>query len=1382
MGRLALGVVGGVIGAYAGGPSGAYYGFAIGYGIGALTEEQPNVEGPRLSDLRFTSSQYGQPIPWIRGAPRVSGQIVWASQKREVATTSSAGKGGGPEVTSYTYEIDVLVMLCDHEAYAVSRVWSNGKLVWSRRAESDDVSLSASDFSDLWRRMQFYSGEATQLPDPTYEAAVGAGNAPAYRGRATVLIEGLQLGTSGQLPNLTFEILQSGTESLGSLRTGASQSYPGIPQAGTAAAGSDTVFRVAIPQWTNSYSSTLVKCYDIDSLSSEVSEIGEFNVDSAGLTATGHSDVPVMVHRAISATTAYRAYEVPGGSSVGFTMPEALGAAQCRFARAGTVYVFGSTQFGSKSLHRFTSSGGSVVVSSSPLADYCNSLLIMGSDVYAAAKNAKVIYRLDVATLTLQETINRPAFGGANADTWPWLFNMRGELAMIAQPFSGSGYRVFVYRASAWVSMQTVTTPYVADSDLRPSIGVVGSMLVSGLFRTSPNAYITWAMPITLTPDAIDLESVVDGLCERAGMPAGTYDATALSAITRPVRSLAVTTGATRATLEQLATAFFFQASVRDKLYFRPRGGSVAATIPWSDLAASANGDGADDQSLPLNIGNELELPPQVAVAYINISDDSQAGTEYSDRMTVGQAAVRTVSLGLGMTPAEAKGVADAAVADSAAALVTGAIALPISYARLDPADVVEVVDSDGRTYRLRLERKRDERGVLAFEVAGDDASALGSQQITDITQTPATSVSKPGDTLFVALDIPILRDADDVPGYYVAAKGSTTIWPGGQVLSSANNVDFSLAAEVNESAVFGTCTTTLGSYTGVGFDERNTVTVNVGNGELASATRDALLADETINAMAIGSELIRFRTATLSSPGVYVLSGLLRGQRGTEWAIAGHVASERCALLRTRGLRRVAQDASETGQLRYLRGATLGASPTSATTQFTNTNVGAKPLAPADIRGVEQTNQDLLLTWSRRSRMSAAFLSPSGVPIGEASETYTVRIYAPPSTLKRTLTATGAASVTYTRAQQIADGFSAGADVRVDVAQVSAIVGEGYTGTATVRAAATPLPQVVQITLSGAFASGAQLYAQLGATRVEYTTVGGDTDLDGAATSFAAAIDATPAYAASAAGAVITVTGPMSTAYAVEAGTATGSDSITFSVVQTASDTVVGVPNELIIGWGTVASPGFVPPMIGTLLVRRLSPPLSLFFRGDTFSAGRTDGQALSFIGDGIYSEWVASGSAATYGLTLVRESSFANFRLFTPATEPYNWICDAYSTEPAHVSTGIGNTARGVEAATARPQIITATLAGTPTAGWVYRITLAGVDFDYTATGGDTMDDVAAGLAALIDADADYTANDTGPVVEIAHVTNNVPFTYSSRILSSTITVDSEITQQAA
>lgn len=184
------------------GMSGAQLGWMAGSMLGnALFAPTQKGEGPRLGDLQVSGSAYGTPIPYVAGHPRIAGQIVWASQKREIATTQSSGGkgGGGSEYTTYTYEVDLLILLSDNIIQGVARIWSNGELVYSDGVPKDN----------LWARMTQYGGTESQLPDPDYEAAVGSENAPAYRGRGSVFIKSLQLGGGGQMPNLTFEIGES---------------------------------------------------------------------------------------------------------------------------------------------------------------------------------------------------------------------------------------------------------------------------------------------------------------------------------------------------------------------------------------------------------------------------------------------------------------------------------------------------------------------------------------------------------------------------------------------------------------------------------------------------------------------------------------------------------------------------------------------------------------------------------------------------------------------------------------------------------------------------------------------------------------------------------------------------------------------------------------------------------------------------------------------------------------------------------------------------------------------------------------------------------------------------------------------------------------------
>lgn len=534
----------------------------------------------------------------------------------------------------------------------------------------------------------------------------------------------------------------------------------------------------------------------------------------------------------------------------------------------------------------------------------------------------------------------------------------------------------------------------------------------------------------------VSLSTAVQALCTRAGLATAQFDVTGLASITKPVRALAISqVGSTRSTLEQLQAAYFFDASLSDKLYFRPRAAASVRTIPYADLAAGV--DKAADQPLELTIASDLELAAQVAVQFRNMSDDQRTGTEYSDRIISGQASLNTVQLALGFTPAEAKGIADAIVADGLAGLTTATISLPLAYADLEPADVVTVIDRDGSSYRLRLNRKTDETGVQRFEASVDDAAVVTSAQITSADYTQGVSVRVAADTVLYPLDIPQLRDDDDGTGFYVAARGASSNWPGAAVVISSDNITYTAAATVAEAAVMDLCTTTLGNWTGqIVMDELNSVTVSVDAGGLSSVTRDALLADQAVNVMLIGSEVIRFCTATLVStgPNVYTLTRLLRGQRGTEWASTGHAAGERAVLLRPQGPRRVAQQPTDINFTRYLKGVTLGKSVASTPYQtFANTAVSQRPLAPVNLRAVRQPNGDVVFSWSRRTRsINSTFCGPAGVavPLGEAAESYSLSIYPDNSySVPAVSFSVTKQSATYTlAAQQV--GFATGAAV----------------------------------------------------------------------------------------------------------------------------------------------------------------------------------------------------------------------------------------------------------------------------------------------------------------------------------------------------------------
>lgn len=149
-------------------------------------------EGPRLDDLRVTSSNSGAAVTRFYGRVRISGEVIWATNFEEVAsTTSTGGKGGsGATTTEYTYFANFAIGLGEGPIGFLSRIWADGNEL---------------DLSSLTYRL--YLGTEDQQADSLIESIEGTDNAPAYRGLAYVVFERLELTDYGnRIPQLTFEV------------------------------------------------------------------------------------------------------------------------------------------------------------------------------------------------------------------------------------------------------------------------------------------------------------------------------------------------------------------------------------------------------------------------------------------------------------------------------------------------------------------------------------------------------------------------------------------------------------------------------------------------------------------------------------------------------------------------------------------------------------------------------------------------------------------------------------------------------------------------------------------------------------------------------------------------------------------------------------------------------------------------------------------------------------------------------------------------------------------------------------------------------------------------------------------------------------------------
>lgn len=191
------------------GMSGAAVGFLAGSTLGSIlfAPNMPDIQGPRMGDLKVQTSTYGSPIPIYYGTARGAGQVLWSTDYIETAHEEEAGGKGGPtqSYTSYTYSVSCAIAICEGPIDGVRRIWANNKLIY-------DISSGNSGATGASTNVHIFTGEETQTPSSLQEAYLGAGNVPAYRGLAYVEFENLQLADYGnRIPNFTFEIICNGT-------------------------------------------------------------------------------------------------------------------------------------------------------------------------------------------------------------------------------------------------------------------------------------------------------------------------------------------------------------------------------------------------------------------------------------------------------------------------------------------------------------------------------------------------------------------------------------------------------------------------------------------------------------------------------------------------------------------------------------------------------------------------------------------------------------------------------------------------------------------------------------------------------------------------------------------------------------------------------------------------------------------------------------------------------------------------------------------------------------------------------------------------------------------------------------------------------------------
>ncbi|WP_029003714.1 baseplate multidomain protein megatron [Azorhizobium doebereinerae] len=500
-----------------------------------------------------------------------------------------------------------------------------------------------------------------------------------------------------------------------------------------------------------------------------------------------------------------------------------------------------------------------------------------------------------------------------------------------------------------------------------------------------------------------------------------------------------------RAAIEPLARAFAFDAAEEGaRLLFRPRGAELAASLTEDDLLMQE-----DAAPLSLTRAQESELPLEVQITFGDGGADFRRSTVSSRRLAGASRHVARAEVAVMASDAVMVRAADTWLQDLWAGREQARFALPLSRLALQPGDMVDLT-CDGRTRRLEITEISDGAG-RAVTARSIDPSVFRAPLGT-ATRGAVALPAAFGPPFAQVLDLPAL-DGTDPPILQYLAAGATP-WPSTlAVWRSSDGASFSAVAAVRAPATVATLLDDLAPGPLWRFDRSTRLRVRLVSGALVGRSEAEVL--ERANALALvadgrAPEILQFTEAALLESGVYRLSGLLRGQAGTEAAGAVPWPSGTRAVLLDAALVPLTAGLSDLGRtVLYRIGRADRDQGDAMVREITATAAGTAlaPYAPVHLSAA-RTAAGVTFAWVRRTRIDGDNWAPVEVPLGEASELYRVEILAGGGVV-RVLEA-AAPSCLYPAAAELADFGAPQAALTVRVAQLSAVLGAGAPATAT--------------------------------------------------------------------------------------------------------------------------------------------------------------------------------------------------------------------------------------------------------------------------------------------------------------------------------------------
>lgn len=527
-----------------------------------------------------------------------------------------------------------------------------------------------------------------------------------------------------------------------------------------------------------------------------------------------------------------------------------------------------------------------------------------------------------------------------------------------------------------------------------------------------------------------------------------------------------------RAAAEHLQAVFPFDMSeYGDQIRFRLRDRAAVGMILSDDLRAHTS----DSSDIPAKIErtrvDDLQLPKRVDLAFQDPNRNCSANKVSARRVFSHSNQVISVDLTISSTTTIMKKAAETLLANAVASRNSFKINVPPKYLRFEVGDVLLLPmghDTDYRKVRI-TEYDIGANFLLELKVVDHIETVSNIEAIADVSDVAPPREDTTASTVWAIYDGPSISGDEVADSSMMVVMGQTQgMWLGGALYRDMNSgsvttvfgetvsatpdplweVDVTSDVPASQGVVLSPL---LAGMVPDAIDYHSNLVIRFPLDEDYFITQSlASAAAGTDNIFLIGGEIIQALTVTPLGSNTYAFTKILRGLRGTDYAMHGHVSGERAFA--------VSEDTFQFwtlpqtligGTIDYRVVTTDADITTGATEQVVFTGGYRRPLPPAVRAALRNDDGDLTIILQPRARFNGNWLNGVTTSATEGDtvfrvEVFTIPAYSDTTVLLATYDITSVDWV-YSAAAQAADHGAVPSKVHLSITQISGGTIDGF-------------------------------------------------------------------------------------------------------------------------------------------------------------------------------------------------------------------------------------------------------------------------------------------------------------------------------------------------